>query len=115
VPIDLVKAELPQLKAGQKVQHAYLGVSTGDSSTATSTGALVGSVAQGGPAASAGLRQGDVVTQIGSAKVTDSGDLVAAIATHKSGEKVDITVRRGGNTQKITVTLGTQPSSAQNG
>ena len=115
VPIDLVKAELPQLKAGQKVQHAYLGVSTGDASSAKSTGALVGSVAQGGPAASAGLRQGDVVTQIGSAKISDSGDLVAAVATHKPGEKVDITVRRNGNTQKITVTLGTQPSSAQNG
>jgi putative serine protease PepD len=115
VPIDLVKAELPQLKAGQKVQHAYLGVSTGDASSAKSTGALVGSVAQGGPAGSAGLRAGDVVTQIGSAKVSDSGDLVAAIATHKPGEKVDITIRRNGSTQKITVTLGTQPSSAQNG
>jgi putative serine protease PepD len=115
VPIDLVKAELPQLKAGQKVQHAYLGVSTGDASSANSTGALVGSVAQGGPAASAGLRQGDVVTQIGSAKISDSGDLVAAIATQKPGAKVDITVRRSGDTHKITVTLGTQPSSAQNG
>jgi putative serine protease PepD len=115
VPIDLVKAELPQLKAGQKVTHAYLGVSTGDASSAKSTGALVGSLAQGGPAASAGLRQGDVVTQIGSAKVSDSGDLVAAIATHKPGDKVDITVRRNSSTEKVTVTLGTQPSSAQNG
>jgi putative serine protease PepD len=115
VPIDLVKAELPQLKAGQTVRHAYLGVSTGDASTANSTGALVGSVAQGGPAASAGLKAGDVVTQIGSQKVSDSGDLVAAVATHKPGEKVDITIRRNGSTQKVTVTLGTQPSSAQNG
>jgi putative serine protease PepD len=115
VPIDLVKAELPQLKAGQKVQHAYLGVSTGDASSANSTGALVGSVAQSGPAGSAGLRAGDVVTQIGSAKISDSGDLVAAVATHKPGQKVDVTIRRNGSTQKITVTLGTQPSSAQNG
>ncbi len=55
------------------------------------------------------------MTQIGSAKVSDSGDLVAAIATHKPGDKVDITVRRNGGTQKVTVTLGTQPASAQNG
>src|SRR4051795_62392 len=113
VPIDLVKAELPQLKAGQNVRHAYLGVSTSDASTASSTGALVGQVSSRGPAASAGLRQGDVVTQIGSTQIHDSGDLVAAVATHQPGDKVDVTVKRGGNTQKVTVTLGTQPSSAQ--
>ena len=72
-------------------------------------------MSSGGPAATAGLRQGDVVTQIGSAKVSDSGDLVAAVATHKPGDKVDVTVRRGGSTQKFDVTLGTQPASAGNG
>jgi putative serine protease PepD len=113
VPIDLVKAELPQLKSGQSVRHAYLGVSTGDASTANSTGAVIGQASDGGPAAAAGLKQGDVVTQIGSSPIHDSGDLVAAIATHKPGDKVDITVKRGGSTQKVTVTLGTQPSSAQ--
>src|SRR4051812_1129089 len=113
VPIDLVKAELPQLKAGQSVRHAYLGVSTGDASTATSTGAVIGQVSDGGPAAAAGLRQGDVVTQIGSSPIHDSGDLVAAVATHKPGDKVDVSVKRGGSTQKVTVTFGTQPSSAQ--
>jgi S1-C subfamily serine protease len=38
---------------------------------------------------------------------------VAAVANHKPGDKVDVTVKRGGSTQKVTVTLGTQPSSAQ--
>ena len=115
VPIDLVKAELPQLKSGQSVRHAYLGVSTGDASSASSTGALIGAVSSSGPAATAGLRQGDVVTQIGSAPISDSGDLVAAVATHKPGDKVAVTVRRNGNTQKFDVTLGTQPSSAGTG
>jgi putative serine protease PepD len=112
VPIDLVKAELPQLEAGQSVRHAYLGVSTSDSSTASSTGALIGQVSNGGPAEAAGLRQGDVVTQIGSSQIRDSGDLVAAVATHKPGDTVSVTVRRGGDTQKVDVKLGTQPSSA---
>jgi putative serine protease PepD len=116
VPIDLVKTELSQLKAGQNVRHAYMGVSTSDASSASSTGALIGQVANGGPAADAGLRQGDVVTQIGSSTIHDSGDLVAAVSTHKPGDKVSVTVRRGGGTQKVNVTLGTQPSSAtQNG
>jgi S1-C subfamily serine protease len=112
VPIDLVKSELSQLKAGQSVHHAYMGVNTGDASSANSAGALIAGVSAGGPAASAGLRAGDVVTQIGSSQIRDSGDLVAAVGTHKPGDKVDITVKRNGSTQKITVTLGTQPSSA---
>jgi len=112
VPIDLVKAELPQLKAGQSVRHAYLGVSTGDASSATNIGALIGAVSGNGPAASAGLRTGDVVTQIGSAKVRNSGDLVGAIATHKPGDSVAVTVKRGGSTKTVNVTLGTQPASA---
>src|SRR4051812_23759392 len=112
VPIDLIKAELGQLKSGQDVRHAYLGVSTGDASSATNIGALIGAVSGNGPAASAGLRTGDVVTQIGSAKIRNSGDLVAAIATHKAGDSVAVTVKRGGSTKTVNVKLGTQPASA---
>ena len=72
VPIDLVKAELTQLESGQSVAHAYLGVSTADS-TSGNPGALVGSVASGSPAADAGLHAGDVITAVDSTPVT-SGD-----------------------------------------
>jgi putative serine protease PepD len=109
VPIDLVRSELPQLEAGQTVKHAYLGVSTSDASTAT-PGALIQSVTTGGPAANAGLRSGDIVTSIGTATIKGTNDLVAAIATHKAGDRVAASVRRGSQTIKVTVTLGTQPS-----
>ena len=67
VPIDLVADEIDLLAAGKTVEHAYLGVSTGD--TAGTAGAAVGDVVQGGPAATAGLRAGDIVTAIhGSAR-----------------------------------------------
>jgi S1-C subfamily serine protease len=112
VPIDLVKSELSRLEAGQRVTHAYLGVSTSTAGQTTSAGALVGQVASGGPADHAGLRAGDVVTALGSTKVTGSNDLVAAIAAHKPGDKVTLTVRRGSQTLKMDVTLGTQPTQA---
>jgi putative serine protease PepD len=44
--------------------------------------------------------------------VTGSNDLGAAIAAHKPGDKVTLTVRRGSQTLKIDVTLGTQPTQA---
>ena len=107
VPIDLVKSSLETLQAGGKVEHAYLGVATGDSST---TGATLSSVASGGPAEQAGLRPGDVVTALGGTAISDSTDLVAAIATHQPGDEVKVTVKRGSQTLHPTVTVGAQPA-----
>jgi putative serine protease PepD len=109
VPIDLVASELGNLKAGHQVSHPYLGVGT-STATATSAGAQVGTVAANGPAADAGVRAGDVVTKFGGTTIRDGGDLVAAIAGHKPGDRVDLTVRRGSSTKQLTVTLGTQPT-----
>jgi putative serine protease PepD len=109
VPIDLVASELGDLKAGHHVSHSYLGVGT-STATATSAGALVGTVAANGPAAHAGVHAGDVVTKFGGKTIGDGGDLVAAIAGHKPGDRVELTVRRGSSTKQLTVTLGTQPT-----
>ena len=111
VPIDLVKGELSQLEGGKTVQHAYLGVST-SSATTNTAGALIQSVTSGGPADNARIQSGDVITALGSTKIKGTNDLVGAIATHKPGEKVNVTLRRGSQTKNITVTLGTQPTQA---
>jgi putative serine protease PepD len=110
VPIDLVKGALKTLESGGTVSHAYIGIATGDATSGT--GATVSSVTSGGPAAAAGLKSGDVITRLGGSSVTDSSSLVAAIATHKPGDKVDVTVRRGTQTLHVTVTLGTQPAQS---
>ncbi|HEX6620180.1 MAG TPA: trypsin-like peptidase domain-containing protein [Solirubrobacteraceae bacterium] len=111
VPIDLVRSELSQLEAGKTVRHAYLGVAT-STADSSSPGALVQSATSGGPASDAGLRSGDVVTAVGSTPIHGTNDLVAAIATHKPGDRVELTVRRGSQTVKLTATLGTQPTQA---
>jgi putative serine protease PepD len=108
VPIDVVGGELSKLESGQTVRHAFLGVSTTES-TGT-TGALVASVKAGGPAASGGLKAGDVVTTFDGKKVSGSSGLVAAIADHQPGDQVKLTVKRGSDSKTLTVTLGTQPS-----
>ncbi|HTI33835.1 MAG TPA: trypsin-like peptidase domain-containing protein [Miltoncostaea sp.] len=108
VPIDLVADEVGQLAAGQKVAHAYLGVSTGD--ITNGTGAAVGAITAGGPAATAGLKAGDVVTAVDGKPIEGSADLVAAIAAKAPGDQITLTVKRGGDTTDITATLGTQPA-----
>ena len=95
-------------RSGQKVAHAYLGVSTGD--ITNGTGAAVGAVTAGGPAATAGLKAGDVVTAVDGKPIEGSADLVAAIAAKAPGDQITLTVKRGGDTTDITATLGTQPA-----
>ncbi|HYZ29430.1 MAG TPA: trypsin-like peptidase domain-containing protein [Thermoleophilaceae bacterium] len=109
VPIDLVKSEIQTLEAGRNVQHAYLGVSTSDTSDGA-TGALVQQVVAGGPASDGGLQAGDVITQIDGQKVDGSSSLVATVAEHRPGEKLTLTVERSGETVHVTVTLGVQPA-----
>ena len=104
VPIDLVKSELTALEAGQTVEHAYLGVSSSETTGGVSVAAVTG------PAASGGLRSGDVITKLADTAISDQNDLVAAIAAHQPGDQVKVTVKRGGSTQTLTVTLGTQPA-----
>jgi putative serine protease PepD len=110
VPSDIVSSELSKLEAGQHVGHAYLGVETSDIASTGTAGVPIAGVSGGGPAGSAGLRTGDVVTKIGNATIKDQNDLVAAIATHQPGDRVPVTVRRGSHTVTVTVTLGTQPT-----
>ena len=109
VPIDVIAAELHKLEAGQTVSHAYLGVST--TASTSSTGALVASVTGGSPAASGGVKAGDVVTAFDGKKITGSSGLVAAIAGRSAGDKAELTIRRGSASRTLAVTLGTQPTS----
>src|SRR5436190_6066848 len=110
VPIDLVKSELSQLESGAQVRHAYLGIETGNSTDGK--GALVGSVQGGGPAAAAGLRDGDVVTAFDGSPIHGSNDLVAAITSHRPGDRVTLTVRRGSSNVSVSATLAAQPQRA---
>lgn len=70
VPSNQVAAELDALAAGEEVEHAYLGVASGNSTSATS-GAEVGEVVAGSPAAEAGIESGDVITSLDEAAIAD--------------------------------------------
>jgi putative serine protease PepD len=111
VPIDLVKWELSELEHGVAVPHAYLGVAAGES-VVTEPGALVQGVAGGSPAATGGLRAGDLITGLDGAAIRGPSALVAAIAAHNPGNRLTLRVRRGSSTVTVAVTLAAQPSAA---
>jgi len=108
IPSDTVKTVTDALIAGKTPQHAYLGVTVGDSTSGA--GAAIESVKSGTPADSAGLKAGDVVTKIDGDAIDNADDLTAKISAHQPGDKVTLTVTRNGATKMIDVTLGTRPS-----
>ncbi|MGK5169650.1 trypsin-like peptidase domain-containing protein [Geodermatophilus sp. CPCC 205761] len=88
----------------------YLGVSAqtaaADDNAEIGTGAEVVQVQPGTPAADAGLQVGDVVTAVGDRVVTTSAELTAAVRSATPGDAVTVSVRRGGETTQVEVTLG---------
>ncbi len=109
VPIDASKPVAQTLIAGGTVQHAYLGV------TVASTGsARLACIVKSGPADSAGLKVGDVVTSLDGKAVTNYESLTTAVGATKPGEKVSVTVRGKDSTRTVSVTMGSRPASTNN-
>lgn len=111
VPSNTVKRVLAQLQATGKATHPYLGLSTGDTKSGVD-GAEVGSVSADGSAGAAGVREGDVITQLGGTPVSDAESLTSALDAHRPGEKVAAHLLSGGTTRTVTITLGTRPARA---
>jgi putative serine protease PepD len=105
VPIETVQEVVEALEAGRTIERPYLGVRLTDADG----GARLVEVVEGGPAADAGLQVGDVVVEVEGETIDSGGDLRSAIAEREPGDELELTVRRDGDTQDVTVELGTRP------
>ena len=108
IPSDTVKNVTDALIAGKTPQHAYLGVTVGDSTSGA--GAAIESVKSGTPADSAGVKAGDVVTKIDGDAIENADDLTAKVSSYKPGDKATFTVETLGATKSVDVTFGQRPS-----
>jgi S1-C subfamily serine protease len=132
VPINTAKKLLPDLKAGETIERAYLGVQmqgvnkqlAEDLNLAADHGALIASVTPGSPAEKAGLRGGrtettqgitaggDLIVAIDGKDMPDEDAVAAAIAAHRPGDKVQIEYYRGNDKKTVTVELTKRPANA---
>jgi len=123
IPTSIMTKVVADIKQYGTVQRALLGIKGGtlgtqlemDESTAkqmrdkidqlgVSDGVLVAEVVEGGSAAGI-LKEDDVITAIDSKKVHNFTDLQEALAKHRPGDKVKVTVVRQKKTQTFDVTL----------
>lgn len=77
---------------------------------ATPQGAVVADLWPGGPAQRAGLRQGDIVLQVDGRPAPDAATLSYAIGNHRPGDAVQLTVRRNGREQAVTLPAEPPPA-----
>ena len=121
IPSNLGQKIYNQLVKNGKVSRGYLGLNlqTPTPNVAKSlgyegvTGALVGDVAQGGPAAKSDLRSGDMIVEFDGQKVTSAKQLTEAVADTLSGKAVPVKYLRDGRVQTTTIQIGDRPSSKQ--
>jgi serine protease Do len=121
IPAKTAGDVVEQLKNSGSVNRGWLGVKIQniDEDTAASLGltepkgALVTEVTTPGPAAEAGLKNGDAILSVNGNAVADSRDLARQIAGFSPNAKVDVRILRGQKEQTIAVKLGKFPSGKE--
>jgi putative serine protease PepD len=108
IPSNTVRSVTAEILSGKPIAHAYFGVQVQDSSSPP--GAEIAAVLPGTPAAKAGLKAGDVVTELDDTTVASQSDLSAVIDGKHPGDSMRVTYVRGGKQATVTVTLASRPS-----
>jgi S1-C subfamily serine protease len=106
IPINDARAIAEEIIRSGRVEHPSLGVNARSATDGTTDGAQVQNVRSGGPAANAGIVEGDVIIQVGKRSVGNADELVVAQQEHKVGETVPVTLLRDGRRTTVQVTLG---------
>ena len=104
IPIDTAQRIADELIQTGSSSTPVIGAQI-DNSTSQS-GATIAEVTPDGPAEEAGLRSGDVITEVDGRAIADYTELVVAIRDKAVGDEVVLTVERGGDAQQVAVTLG---------
>ena len=120
IPVNLVKALLPQLAEKGKVEWGWLGVSIAEVPDEDAPklglkepkGVLIRQVVSGQPADQGGIKANDVVVSVDGASVEGPRDLQRIISSTPVGKVVKISLMREGKEQEVAVTVGAYQAQA---
>ena len=120
IPVAEIKSLLPSLLKGgvTSTKGGYLGVEISTLTPqlaqsygfTTTSGALVLSVVSGSGADNAGIRQGDIITQIGNRQIATATDVTTAVKSHHPGDRVKVVIVRSNVTHTLYATVGLAPN-----
>jgi 2-alkenal reductase len=123
IPIDVAKPIMQQALDGKPLSRPWIGIYyqpvtkqlakernlSVDSGVIVDAGGNQPAVFPNSPAADAGIRQGDVITEIDGTAITADSDLAELMLPHHPGDTIALTVLRNGSQQTVQVKLGTLP------
>lgn len=117
IPINSVRPIIQEIIDSGHVIRPYLGVGAFDKTTAAkqgyqlniARGVYVAQVSQGGPAARAGIKKGDIIFKIGDTEINSVLDLRTAIANYEVGKTVAVYLERNQKESSVDVTLEEMP------
>lgn len=120
IPTSVVQRIVPALIQNGAYAYPYLGISGGSITPqlaaaqnipANVFGVWVGGLVENGPAAAAGLQEGDIITTIDNQQVRSFDELVSYLFNNTTpGQDVTLTFIRGGEQQSATATIQERPS-----
>ncbi|MFE9061283.1 trypsin-like peptidase domain-containing protein [Streptomyces violaceusniger] len=116
IPINQGKRVAEELINTGKAAHPVIGVTldmgyTGDGARVNTKGAGSGPpVTSGGPGDKAGIKAGDVITEVDGVPVHSGQELIVKIRSHRPGDRLALTVKRGGKKRTAELTLGSASS-----
>ena len=96
IPVEQVVITADQILENGEAQYPVIGARVQTGGPAEFDGATVDEVLADSPAQDAGLENGDLITHVNGARITDGIGLIVAIRTHQPGETIEFTVRRDG-------------------
>ena len=117
IPVSTARQVMEALIKEGRVTRGFLGVEQRDLTPEIAQtlklpiqqGVLITGVLQSGPASAGGLRPGDVVTSIGSVPVTNTRELLNAVAALRPQAVAALGVQRGDKALGVSVTVGQRP------
>jgi len=121
VPVSIAQKVVNDLKEFGEVQRALLGVTIGDVNAEIAEelkldkveGVYVGSATDNGAAKEAGIKEGDVITQVGNKIVKNSAELQETVSQYRPGDDVKIIVIRDKEKKQFNVTLRNKHGDTQ--
>ncbi|MFJ4078825.1 trypsin-like peptidase domain-containing protein [Streptomyces iakyrus] len=112
IPINQGKRVAEELINTGKATHPVIGITldmdyTGDGARVAAEGSEGGApVTPGGPGAKAGIKSGDVITEVDGGRVHSGEELIVKTRAHRPGDRLELTVERGGKERKVSLVLG---------
>ncbi|MDQ6747482.1 MAG: trypsin-like peptidase domain-containing protein [Candidatus Dormibacteraeota bacterium] len=119
IPIDRAREIARQILTSGSVSHPYLGIQyrnidsqlQAQKALSADHGALVSDVKAGSPSDRAGVKKGDIITQIDGLDIDQDNTLFALLSKHRVGDRVKLSILRNGAKERADVTLGKRPDN----